>query len=80
VTEVTLYPSHPAKWLRRGYLLTFGLRMRVRSAISTLASWSCSCCASLSSDRIGLSWSESFAATALAHSSRILSSEVWSTA
>jgi hypothetical protein len=45
--------------------------MRVRSAIATLASWSCSCSASLSSDRIGLSWSKSFAATALALSSRI---------
>ncbi len=80
MTEVTLYPSHPARGLRRGYLLTFGLSMRVRSAISPLVSVSCSWSAALSSDKIGLSWSESFAATALEHNSRILSSKVWSMA
>ena len=50
---------------------TCGLSMRVRSAISPLASVSCSCNAALSSDKIVISSSESFAATALEHNSRI---------
>ena len=60
MTEVTLYPSHPARWPMRGYLFpiptrkTFGLRMRVRSAISTLTRLSCSCSAALGSDKIGV--------------------------
>ena len=58
MTEVTLYPSQPSRWPVRGYLFptrkTFGLRMRVRSAISTLTRLSCSCSAALGSDKIGV--------------------------